>query len=628
MTGKNGEKSKINKKQKICLLDSSSDIKEFDAIIKSSEYKFITFDYESHKFLNLKNIPHEISDEFLSNDSNSVQNLTRKFSYWFKEKEIHELIDYHGINLGKLFYPELHYFLVGFLKKIFEINEITKKYSNMEFFTTDDLFDITKFFTINVKKITLSQKHKQSYLYDSYKIPIRIGNTNYSIKISSTSFKKFRNIFENFLKILFYKKYNISKNSSILFVEFDTLRSNELFKTAKKLKINSTIFNRRRPIIWNKESFEIIKKSNCQIINFNSILNSELKNLIYQMREQCQFKLKNIIKYDTFFKNYFSLHEFSFWILLKPYFLELLTKRSLDAILEIEIAKKIFDLYNFSNIVILSEHGFHEQILIELSKQKKIPITLLQHGVFFDTDEALEQNVFAGVMPIQSDFFCVWGDIIKKYSIQSGISPKKIISSGSIFYDEIFKYKKNLYHKNTEFILLALAWPPKNQINDLKIETLEKYEKSVREICNIISNYKKNLIVKIHPYSEQEDLSVVIKKINPKIIVLKNHKIIDLIKSCELFITLDLSTTILEAQILEKPVISINVRDAGLGNPSIFKNESCIQVNLDNFENEFQKILSNKEYREYIVKRGNNFVNQYISYSDASYQILSNMNKF
>jgi hypothetical protein len=41
-----------------------------------------------------------------------------------------------------------------------------------------------------------------------------------------------------------------------------------------------------------------------------------------------------------------------------------------------------------------------------------------------------------------------------------------------------------------------------------------------------VTNKKKKLIIKIHPYSEQEDVTDIIKKINSEIIIIKNGNII------------------------------------------------------------------------------------------------------
>jgi len=141
-----------------------------------------------------------------------------------------------------------------------------------------------------------------------------------------------------------------------------------------------------------------------------------------------------------------------------------------------------------------------------------------------------------------------------------------------------------------------------------------------------VTNKKKKLIIKIHPYSEQEDVTDIIKKIDSEIIIVKNGNILDLISSCEFLITLDLSTTILEAQILEKPSISIIVRDTGLGKPSIFQNNSCIRIPIDQLKNELDN-LNDPDYRKTIINNANNFVKEYISNSSSS-TIISYSEKF
>ena len=626
--GKNGLKinNLINKNKTIFLLNSIDEFKKNDKVIINSKFKIITFDYNLHKLLQSRNIPHKTSDQFINN-INEIQELSRKFSYWYKELDILDYIQYEKINLGKLFYPEFHYFLVPFLKYIFEISIITKKYENYNYVTSFDLFEITKLFSNLVTNISSDKKLNSNYLYDSLKIPIRIGNLDYSFRLPKTLYKNIKNISETILKSFLNEKYTIPENPSILLVEFDTFKHRKFFESSNSSKLNLVNYGRRRPAIWNKSSFNIIKNSNCLLIDFNKINDKNFKKIVDHGELLLKENLNKLWKKEEFFEKYFSLNGQSLWPVLKTFFIDLCTKRFFDAILEIEIIKNIFKLYNLKNILIFSEHGFNEQIIIEIANQKNIPITLLQHGVFNDTNEAFIQNVFAGVIPVQSNFFIPWGNSIKKYCIDSGINSNKIIPFGSISYDEIFEKKKNSLNLKSDYILFALAWPGKNQVNDLTTQTLESFEKCIKEICTIVTNKKKKLIIKIHPYSEQEDVTDIIKKINSEIIIIKNGNILDLILSCEIFITLDLSTTILEAQILEKPSISIIVRDTGLGTPSIFHNDSCIRIPIDQLKNELDN-LSDPDYRKIIINNANNFVKEYISNSSASSTIISYLEKF
>ena len=74
----------------------------------------------------------------------------------------------------------------------------------------------------------------------------------------------------------------------------------------------------------------------------------------------------------------------------------------------------------------LSEIGFTEQIIGQLAKNHKIPVVLLQPGVYNDTPESTEMNISKGAYPIQSDKIIVWGKIAKNDCILKILNNKKI----------------------------------------------------------------------------------------------------------------------------------------------------------------------------------------------------------
>ena len=81
---------------------------------------------------------------------------------------------------------------------------------------------------------------------------------------------------------------------------------------------------------------------------------------------------------------------------------------------------------NCSGIVVWSENGFNEQIVIGVSKKLKIPVILLQHGIYADDPKANEQNKFSGLLPLKSDKFAVWGKAMSDYAKNYGIDTEKI----------------------------------------------------------------------------------------------------------------------------------------------------------------------------------------------------------
>ena len=131
--------SSLHKEQNIVLFESSTNLKNIKKFISKNNSLIITFDYKSHKNLNLKKVPHEISDSFLDKkDIHFLQKETYRLTKWFETK-VSDSITYDNINLGELFYIDFYLILLPIMKKFFEIMRIIKKYSNANFFEIEKL---------------------------------------------------------------------------------------------------------------------------------------------------------------------------------------------------------------------------------------------------------------------------------------------------------------------------------------------------------------------------------------------------------------------------------------------------------------------------------------------------------
>lgn len=116
----------------------------------------------------------------------------------------------------------------------------------------------------------------------------------------------------------------------------------------------------------------------------------------------------------------------------------------------------------------------------------------------------------------------------------------------------------------------------------------------------------------MHPDIDDIDVS---KFIDPseQIEIKKFDDIIPLIASCSIMITIDLSTTILEAQLLKKPVISVNTKKHPFGISTLFKTNACHNIDIDMLEDELKRIFSDADYRKKIILDGHDFVKKYVS---------------
>jgi len=607
--------------QNLMLIDSSIDINEITNVFNDS--KIIALDYESHKALLKKNIDHEISDDYLTaDDLRAIQNDSYRMSKWSSHES--SLLKYEEINLGNLFYIEFHYFLVPLLKQTVEIIKIANKHKDVVITCSPRVNAIAKFIT-KTNMIGKEEKPKE-FLYDTIKVNSKIFNIPITLKISTTQYNYIKKLSEKIINLLFNSKRIDKKKKSVLFVEFDTIRYGKIFSLVKNSSINLLFYGRRRPAIWNFQSLRIIGKSNCVVIT-----SSQLDHHMNMSEEKSVEIKRNLEKFivqdELYLKSLFTINNFSVWEIIKPNFIKLCKKRFLDAVQEIDLAKKIFTKYQISSVLLWSEIGFTEQIIIQFAKKHKIPVSLLQHGLGFETPESHHIKLFAGGFPVYSDKYIVWGNALKDYSLKMGLPESKIETIGSPLHDVAFT-EPTYGEINKNYILLATSSPVQNVASDLTINVMLKYENAIKNICQTITDLNKKLVIKLHPFQDELEIKNLVHPINPIIEIVKSGDILPLIKSCEVFVTIDISTTILEAQIFKKPVISVTVKDYEVGDPLIFSTNSCMRLNLEDFGAGLTKVLTDSNFRKTLVENGSKFVDTYFTNQGvASTRMLSFLEK-
>ena len=620
------EKLKFNfsNDHEIFLLDSSIQLDELRLLKKTS--KIITFDYDIHKLLLKNNIPHEISDEYLSKqDLCDIQNKSYDFIKWYNNPTISNFIEYEQINLGRLFFDNFHLYLVPFLKKFVEILRIYKKYPNAEFFTTFNLHSFISTLTSSVKIINTDKKFERETL-PPMKYGLKFGTKHLTISLPQKYYEKIKSFSEIFIHMFFPNKITNNKKN-VLLIDFSPTRYRNFFSNLPNSNINVILHNRRIPSIWNLDSYSIIKNSKCIITTLHGLLDNKVKQSIDFGKKSSSLQIDELWKYDSFFNTFFSFNEISFWPILKPIFKNMFEKRIPHYITEIELTKKLFNQYNFSSILVWSESGPYEQIAISLAKKFQIKVALIQHGLYDDTAEAYDFNKL-GIMPCSSDKFLVWGEILKNYAINCGIPAEKIEIVGSPTYDNFFLKTKNSDF-NDSFILLATTNPQNNTISDLTFTSYSQREQAIQKICQTVTKLNKKMIIKLHTNPDEIDITDFVHQINAEITVVKAGNILDLMKNCAVFITLNTSTTILESQICMKPVISVFVTDRGFGNAEVFKSKSCVQVNNDEIEDMLLKLFNDDTFKKNIIEEGKKFSDKYLYYQgNSSQHLLAFLEKF
>ena len=229
-----------------------------------------------------------------------------------------------------------------------------------------------------------------------------------------------------------------------------------------------------------------------------------------------------------------------------------------------------------------------------------------------DSLEGYSHNVANGVIPIESDGGIVWGKINENYLKNVGIPAEKIHTLGSPLFDN---HKKiNSSFEDNKYVLFATSGPTKEDSFDLTIKTIEKNIETIEKIAKtVVSKYKMKLIVKIHPSPDEFDPTNILKRIDPEIEIIKTGKISELIKNCKMLIIIDESTSIIDAHLLGKPVLSVSVKTEEFGIPSVLKNNSCAKSDLGSFEKNFSRIINDSSFRNEIMENSTESLKNYVS---------------
>ena len=102
-----------------------------------------------------------------------------------------------------------------------------------------------------------------------------------------------------------------------MLLEFNPSTYSDLLYTAKKNNVNLKLLNFRRPAIWNINSFKVIIKSGCEIINIDTDKKSD---------DKINTTIDNLKNFPEMNK-IFSIQNKSFWFFIKEDFINFCVNR-------------------------------------------------------------------------------------------------------------------------------------------------------------------------------------------------------------------------------------------------------------------------------------------------------------
>ena len=155
-----------------------------------------------------------------------------------------------------------------------------------------------------------------------------------------------------------------------------------------------------------------------------------------------------------------------------------------------------------------------------------------------------------------------------------------------------------------------------------------KYENLIKKICSVVSKHNLDLIIKRHPDMAELDFSEDISQEFPSVKILKHEEILDLLLLSKIVISVGISSSIFEAQILEKPVISVIVDHDVYGSPKSIS-QSCFETKINDFEENFSKLVNDSQSYQQVVQNANNELKEnFNNIGQSAKKILDNLKNF
>jgi len=453
--------------------------------------------------------------------------------------------------------------------------------------------------------------------FDEINIKYNLGSYPISFYISRTTFLKLKKILEKVISVIFNlaPNYKLSKNKSILLVDFNPVQYDVLINELSALNKNILLLNQRRPAIWNFTSFKIIKNSKCKIIHLDHF-EKKIERKILEQLNVVQSNLAKAWNLDSIFEGIFLVNSHSFWYSIKNSFTKICSSRFSDSVRRILLLNELFDKFNISVILEWAETGQEEKEIISIAKKRKVKSIMLQHAMDPSTDkwDKYHRFVLGGYSYFISDKQALWGESIKRRAISYGHKEENLLVTGSPRHDNFFSANNNIKSKG---IILFATTSVTGRISyeQTTIDAYLKFENFVRKVCQVVKKFPdKQLIVKPHPQPDIiSKITELIHEIDPHIPILYNANLVELIKSCDVLITFNNSTVALESMILNKPTISLQIEEWAQED-EIVKKEALVSIkNIDEVENGIRKLLYDKKFKDKILENSKDFVEDYLA---------------
>lgn len=637
---------------KTLLFTSGKDVNKINKIRKNErgEIIVIALNYAAQKGLQKESLPFNTLEKYVT-DKDYEENIKETIK-WIKSwpnikningKSFKEFVTYKNFSL---WWPvEIPLFFEFRLSDItWEIKKI-KNAINIEKPQKIIIVGNEKLY----KEIVLAIGNLKKIPTISIEPIVTLNNVRYFIQFLKPYFMGYMALARDFVRkyftkiinsILKFKKKELRhwKNKIVIISQTHGWQVRQNLKSGKKRKTDIYLDSLIGELLKNKEN-------NILLVHLNGSRTLGLKILLKKLLSSglkctsieayCSIKAKKKGEFlsdiwkdlnnNNTFKNSLIFDEVPIWNVMKDIFHLFFTLRFIILIQHIEGVKQMIKLEKPSIIVMTNDvaQGYSFPLV---GKTENVPTLAIQHGVIshqtinFVNAEGGSIDVVNPLWRPIVDKLAVFGDYYKDSYINYGsYSPDKVVVTGQpksdylARADEIFDKNKLCNELGINPNEKIVAWT--TQTHGLTLDENRKNVSCVYNALRLLKNTR--LIIKLHPGEDQKaPLYRENKLIKPIIIAAKDADTNELLYACDVMITKS-STTAIEAMILNKPVIVLNISgqlgyapyaESGAA-AGVYKEEDLLPT--------LKKVLYASEFRKKIEKNRKKFVYEHAYIQDG-----------
>lgn len=585
-----------------------------DEVVKKvkNEVLIICFNSAIPVYFRRLNVNLKLSEEYLSGEDYEyidkyTTNLTRRW-YLVKGKDGRGITEYGDIQLGSLTEFNFRTFLIHRIKNLEVIKKVIRLEKPNEIITMEDTGELDCVARIisqadNLAHLSLTQRP----LLNSWKIV----KTKIRAKLSDLLYLS---LIDSLMRMLLLK----TRLDNLILID---PRAHEMLVGPVQLK--NFIFCPTEKGLANR-LYALKKKK--MYISFGTPLGSRLKEQFYEQKNKLLAKW-HVLSNDLSFTNRFVYKDIAIWDLVEGKLCQMFTQRFPRA-LRLIIQVKEFHRHKKIEAVVLRADGREtEKTIIMIAEKLNIPTLYVTHGVLTQSDG-------------HDILFCtktaIWGQADFARYVSLGNSPDKLVITGSPKYDEIYTRSQSI---SKEFIYTKLQLDNKKDFIILATQPIVKFsayntddrnEILLRNVLSAVSGIADiQLVVKLHPFEDYTMYKRVLKETNSKDVVLvKDIDILSLINASVCLLTFS-STVALEAMILEKPVIIINLGKKKYGRLFAEKGAALEVYQPEDIRPAIDRILEDQELNKLLESGRKKTVSYYIDKLDgnSSQRVVDLVNK-